>query len=337
MTLTTTQKEAVTAQRSTCVTAGAGTGKTYLLSRKYQYLLECGAKDHIGPENILALTFTEKASAEMRERIEKDIRERAVVEEDPQMKEFWTGILDGFFRCAISTFHGFCDSLLREFAFEAGVDPGFSILENLDKTELEERVIADFLKAPDDLYDDVLYLYRTCALPLPDLIKTILPRYPQLRPWFRKVAADPKGILKEWEEIVQRENIRLRDDFIADEENQRTIRLMEDLAPQYPTVSCLAALPEAWDAVSHAEWDTVPLAAERLSSVKMNLGKAKSQIPDEPAKHLKDSAKEFRDACLTVPGQSKPYLFIKLGRIMEAVFSKSNGQKTGGGPLTSMI
>lgn len=333
MTLTTTQKEAVTAQRSTCVTAGAGTGKTYLLSRKYQYLLECGAKDHIGPENILALTFTEKASAEMRERIEKDIRERAVVEEDPQMKEFWTGILDGFFRCAISTFHGFCDSLLREFAFEAGVDPGFSILENLDKTELEERVIADFLKAPDDLYDDVLYLYRTCALPLPDLIKTILPRYPQLRPWFGKVEADPKGILKEWEEIVQRENIRLRDDFIADEENQRTILLMEDLAPQYPTVSCLAALPEAWDAVSHAEWDTVPLAAERLSSVKMNLGKAKSQIPDEPAKHLKDSAKEFRDACLTVPGEWEPDLFVKLGRIMEAVFSKIEREKDRRGTL----
>ena len=333
MTLTTTQKEAVTAEQSICVTAGAGTGKTYLLSRKYQYLLECGAKDHIGPENILALTFTEKASAEMRERIEKDIRERAVVEDDPQMKEFWTGILDGFFRCTISTFHGFCDSLLREFAFEAGVDPGFSILENLDKTELEERVITDFLKSPDDLYDDVLYLYRTCALSLPDLIKTILPRYPQIKPWFEKLGADPQGILKEWEDLVQKENIRLRDAFIADEENQQTILLMEDLAPQYPTVSCLSDLPEAWDAVSHVEWDTVPLAAEHLKSIKMSLGKAKSQIPDELTKHLKESAKEFHDACLVVPREWEPELFIRLGRVMEAISDKIVREKDRRGTL----
>ena len=333
MTLTTTQKEAVTAEQSTCVTAGAGTGKTFLLSRKYQYLLECGAKNHIGPENILALTFTEKASAEMRERIEKDIRERAVIEEDPRMKEFWTGILDGFFRCTISTFHGFCDSLLREFAFEAGVDPGFSILENLDKTELEERVIADFLKAPEDLYDDVLYLYRTCALSLPDLIKTILPRYPQIKPWFEKLEADPKGILKEWEEIVQKENIRLRDDFIADEENQRTILLMDQLAPEYPTVTCLSTLPDAWDTVSHAAWNTISHAAWHLKSVSMVFGKAKSQLPGEMTKHLKESATNLYNACLVVPMEWEPELFIKLGRVMEAVSSKIVREKDRRGTL----
>ena len=333
MTLTTTQKKAVTAEKSTCVTAGAGTGKTFLLSRKYQYLLECGAKDHIGPENILALTFTDKASAEMRERIEEDIRKRAVLEEDPRMKEFWTGVLDGFFRCNISTFHGFCSSLLREFAFEAGVDPGFSILEGLDKTELEERVITDFLNAPGEFYDDVVYLYQTCALSLPDLVKKILPRYPQIKPWFEKLEADPKGIIKEWEEIVQKENIRLRDAFIADEENRQTIRLIKELAPNYPTVKSLSDLSDAWDTVSHAGENTLRQAAKYLHSIRMEFNDAKSQIPEKMSKHLKDSAADLQKACLVVPMEWEPELFIRLGRVMEAISEKIGREKDRRGAL----
>ncbi len=333
MTLTTTQKKAVTAERSTCVTAGAGTGKTFLLSRKYQYLLECGAKDHIGPENILALTFTEKAAAEMRERIEEDIRKRAVSEEDPRMKEFWTGILDGFFRCNISTFHGFCSSLLREFAFEAGVDPGFSILEGLDKTDLEEGIIEDFLDKPGELYDDVVYLYQTCALSLPDLVKKILPRYSQIKPWFEKLEADPEGTMKQWEEIVQKENLRLRDAFIADEDNLQTITLIKELAPEYPTVSCLSTLSDAWDALSHAPENTLRQATEHLHSIKMDFGDAKSQIPEKMSKNLKRSTENLQDAFVVVPMEWELELFIRLGRVMEAISEKIGQEKDRRGTL----
>ena len=63
-TLTSTQKRALDVTKSTCVTAGAGTGKTFILSQRYRsVLLQNHANKQFSPANILALTFTEKAAA----------------------------------------------------------------------------------------------------------------------------------------------------------------------------------------------------------------------------------------------------------------------------------
>ena len=74
--LTTRQQEALAMGKSLCVTAGAGTGKTFLLSKRYLTLLMHmqEKKGAATVSEILALTFTEKAASEMRERIGSDIR-----------------------------------------------------------------------------------------------------------------------------------------------------------------------------------------------------------------------------------------------------------------------
>ena len=65
------QEEALRHDISLCVTAGAGTGKTHVLVNRYLRLIkEAGCR----PSEILALTFTEKAAAEMKERVEAEIR-----------------------------------------------------------------------------------------------------------------------------------------------------------------------------------------------------------------------------------------------------------------------
>ncbi|HEX8854865.1 MAG TPA: ATP-dependent helicase, partial [Thermoleophilaceae bacterium] len=95
------------------VIAGAGTGKTRVITTRFAWLVEQGA----APDSVLALTFSAPAAAEMRERLE-------VLIEQP-WEELW-----------VSTFHSFCARLLQEEALEAGVNPFFAPVTPADRLSL---------------------------------------------------------------------------------------------------------------------------------------------------------------------------------------------------------
>src|SRR4029079_9915154 len=107
------------------------TGKTRILVNRYVNLLKAG----VDPGEILALTFTRKAAAEMRERIVATLRDAAARGEFP--RERWRQLRDRTADVTISTIDAFCLSLLREFPLEAGLDPGFSMA---DETEVPRLV-----------------------------------------------------------------------------------------------------------------------------------------------------------------------------------------------------
>jgi len=122
--------------------ASAGTGKTRVLVDRYINLLRAG----VDPSNILAITFTRKAAAEMRERIISTLRAAAVRGEMAPAR--WRELRDRTDDIAISTIDAFCLSLLREFPLEADLDPGFDVA---DETEV--------LRLIDESLDRAL---RTC-------------------------------------------------------------------------------------------------------------------------------------------------------------------------------
>src|SRR3954449_610073 len=95
------------------VVAGAGTGKTRTLTRRFAWLVE-GAHP---PEKLLALTFSAPAAAEMRERLESLL-------ETP------------YEELHVDTFHAFCSRLLQDEALEAGLDPFFSTVTPADRLAL---------------------------------------------------------------------------------------------------------------------------------------------------------------------------------------------------------
>jgi ATP-dependent helicase/nuclease subunit A len=111
--------------------ASAGTGKTSVLVTRYVNLLTRG----VDPANILAITFTRKAAAEMRERIIRELRRAA--EQSTFDRARWTAIRDRLADVHISTIDAFCLSLLREFPLEADLDPGFGMA---DETEVPRLV-----------------------------------------------------------------------------------------------------------------------------------------------------------------------------------------------------
>lgn len=105
------QKVVLHAQRPALVIAGAGTGKTRVLTERIAYLIQ---EKKIPADQILALTFTEKATLEMQERIDRLLP---------------LGHADVW----VHTFHAFCDRILRERGIEVGIDPGYTLLTQADQ------------------------------------------------------------------------------------------------------------------------------------------------------------------------------------------------------------
>jgi len=142
--LTDTQRRIVTdLGANCCVTSGAGCGKTRVLVARYIHLLE---QDPDVPLSALAaITFTEKAAAEMRDRIRAECRRRlakARRDGDAVRLDRWQQRLWDVDIAPINTIHGFCGSLLRQWPVEAGVDPNFTMLDETQSTFLRQDVVA---------------------------------------------------------------------------------------------------------------------------------------------------------------------------------------------------
>ena len=121
---------AVDPRNNVVLEASAGTGKTSVLVSRYINLLKVG----VDPANILAITFTRKAAAEMRERIIRELRLAAARSELDNIR--WLDLRDRLADIAISTIDAFCLSLLREFPLEADVDPAFDLADDSEVPRL---------------------------------------------------------------------------------------------------------------------------------------------------------------------------------------------------------
>ncbi len=130
MELTDEQRECLDLDRDMVVVAGAGSGKTRVLVERYLHILR--TRD-AGIESILAVTFTHKAAAEMIDRVRHALG--AEIAADPT-SERWRRLREDMARARIDTIHAFCESLLREFPMEAGIDPGFACIDAREMQEL---------------------------------------------------------------------------------------------------------------------------------------------------------------------------------------------------------
>src|SRR6185503_4770503 len=109
-----------TVGRSLLVSAAAGSGKTAVLAERCAYLV-CDAKPHCDVDELLVVTFTEAAAAEMKSRIERQLRERIAKSRDPRLAR-QLALID---RAQVGTLHGFCSRLIRQNFHLLGLDPGF--------------------------------------------------------------------------------------------------------------------------------------------------------------------------------------------------------------------
>lgn len=104
------------------IIAGAGTGKTTVITERIVHLIK---EKEIKPQNILALTFTEKASQQMTERVD-------------------VAMPYGYTQMWISTFHSFCDRILRQEAFHVGLDPRYKLMTEAETVQFIRKHLFKF-------------------------------------------------------------------------------------------------------------------------------------------------------------------------------------------------
>jgi ATP-dependent helicase/nuclease subunit A len=145
------QRRATTPGHSAWVEANAGTGKTKVLTERVTRLLLSGVR----PERILCLTFTKAAAAEMRNRLAAKLGRWAMADdtilgkeiagliaEVPQAEQrslarrLFARVLDAPGGIQILTIHAFCQALLKRFPLEAGVPPGFDVMDEAEAASL---------------------------------------------------------------------------------------------------------------------------------------------------------------------------------------------------------
>ncbi len=135
--LTPSQTAAVQARGNVLVMAGAGTGKTKTLIER---CLDCLARDGAALDELLIVTFTEAAAAELRERLRQKLAARATAEPDNPR---WPEEIARFELAHIGTLHSFCLRLVREHFYELDLDPQLAILDEGAARQLASETLAE--------------------------------------------------------------------------------------------------------------------------------------------------------------------------------------------------
>jgi ATP-dependent helicase/nuclease subunit A len=140
--------------------AGAGTGKTGVLVDRYCDLV---SSDCLSPDEILAFTFTDKAAAQLRERVREELRRR-----EPRDPARLAELVAGFGGTWITTIHGFCRRLLAAHPVAAGIDPRFRVLDESEAARAArvafDAALEDFLAADDPEREATVAAYRIDGL-----------------------------------------------------------------------------------------------------------------------------------------------------------------------------
>lgn len=203
------QREAGDPSKSVWVSANAGSGKTHILTERVLRILLSG----VPPENILCLTYTKAAAAEMEGRVAARLAKWAIWDDAELAEEI--GDLAGtnpdadmlaharrlFARALetpgglkINTIHAFCESVLQRFPLEAGVPVGFAVLEEAEQQDMvrvaRETVLAEGLAGHPEVGDAVATLFAALGdTSIEEAIKDALARSRQLRDVLADLAA----------------------------------------------------------------------------------------------------------------------------------------------------
>lgn len=151
-TLTPYQKEALNHNRHISLTANAGSGKTFVLARRFLSIL---LEENISLSNIVAITFTEKAASELYKKIADELEDRILTTTNKGDEYKLVKLRRELVSAKISTIHSFCTEILKEFPTEAEIDANFIPIDQRVSDELMimsiEEIISNSLRVENDL------------------------------------------------------------------------------------------------------------------------------------------------------------------------------------------
>lgn len=308
------QKKAVnTIDKNVAVNAGAGSGKTRVLVERYLYLLENG-NIPVGKEieSIVAITFTVKASQEMKERIREEIRNNFSIDKK------WRRLYRDLEKANISTIHSFCSKILRENPIEANIDPQFIVLEEYEANKmLHETIKKILLEGIENRIDVYEFTGSFNVYNLDGLIDTLMYLYQKIRS--TGMSFEEVGVIT----IDNIEYITFDEDTIFHIKEE-----LEYLIPKGRKNSKLSNLKQdpKWISFSQmVEYDETIL--DTLCYLKGNIGSMKSE-----AERI-DSLKEDIDKVLLVKEKQKLPLYKTLISLLIEIDNEYSKEKNSLGYL----
>lgn len=249
--LTDGQSTALELDNHVAVTAGAGTGKTTTLTHRYVEMLDHGAD----PTDILAITFTNDAAGELRERLREAVAERldeamsgdagdgyggeedGDTGDDPLDYERWRAVADELEEGYVHTIHEVCSRLRSEYAVEAGVHPDMETLDEAEAGVLARRVVGEsvdsMLAESHDRRDDLRLLTRLWSR---SELETVLVGLLECRPtstrWAERWAdADPDDYLDSvWKAMYPIDTEAARE-LLTTDRAQRALETISEIDP----------------------------------------------------------------------------------------------------------
>jgi ATP-dependent helicase/nuclease subunit A len=294
------QREAVEAvKQHVCVDAGAGSGKTKVLVDHIVLLIQDG---HAKLEDIVAITFTDKAAAEMKERLRKAFHDlgNAAEQKSSEEQTRWRGLERRVETSRISTIHSFCMAILKENALALGMDPDFGILTDADRHFLVNEVIEESLHGLLDQEDvPAMRLATEFGVGrLSKMLRILLAK----RPVMERIRTgnhydSPEALLRYWEECRAEDLRRRCEEARADEALVKAHAMTMILLDQCPDTTdklrqTVAIASEALSSLmAQSEPDAVMDALGTLAGVKKTGGSKKKWNPPESL----DDAKAFLD------------------------------------------
>jgi len=259
--------------RNILVEASAGSGKTSSLIHRMSVLIKSGK---FKVNEIAAITFTRKAAIELKERFQQKIEDSFRETEDEKEKAYLREALSNLEQCYLGTIHSFCARLLRERPIEAGLDPEFAELDDLDDTLFKEKAWEKYLlnlKIKESPF--LMHLEELGIRPfeLADCYKMVC-NYPEVKPFFQ---VSPKPNLKE----VIKEIISFSDEasqYIPDEEPEKGYDKLQE------AVLSVKRMKGFYDYIKE-DYNKIKLLENFSKSEKVTLNRWIS----------KEKAKEYRD------------------------------------------
>jgi ATP-dependent helicase/nuclease subunit A len=313
MDLTQQQRDAIeTTAPLVCVDAGAGSGKTFVLVQRMAHLLEHRLADL---DEIVAITFTEKAAAEMKARLRRTFREQAG--RHAETMKFWRELEQRLDGARISTIHAFCMRLLKENALALGIDPDFGLLTDAENRMESERIardtIHDMLAGEDAAAITLARQYRVSRIT--EMMAELLPQGYALEPGAAPFDyGAPAALMDAWRARVEEElttAVRAPHTTERLRELDGTLRFIGDCCTE-PTDKMEAARRAAAGVIQTLLSDKLSL--ERLVALRRELkacdlrgGSKKNWEPPEALADAKEAVREARTLLETLlPEASTP-------------------------------
>jgi ATP-dependent helicase/nuclease subunit A len=285
------QRAAIVTPGNLLIRAGAGSGKTEVLARRFVALVagDIAGRDPVSPERMAAIVFGNLAAVELRERIGATLDERIATAADPQQRDGLRRARRMLPLARISTIHAFCARILRENPLAAGLDPGFVELDEFESDaflarEARQKLI-ELVRADDP---GARYLVGTYRLDGTERSEGAVDLVLAIAAQIARLGKSPEWLVERAKAFGENE-ARLRSDLAKIADN--AIRLIEDLLNQAVGGAAGERIAESkmrWTsakrAIKHiargageAEWDTLMSFADGL--------------PEARNKTLKDTVK----------------------------------------------